>query len=240
MRLIDTHFHLDYYKDHEYWFGQINRLEQYTLCVTNSPEVYHSCKKLYGETKYVKFALGYNPQLAGEVEFNKRIFSSQLPTTRYIGEIGLDFSKYHISTKKQQIDAFSFICKSVAQQNKIMSVHTRNAEDMALQIMSDFGIENAIIHWYTGDLPTMNALIDRGCYFSVNANMCSTIKGREIVANIPSDRLLIESDGPFTKVGRSKFTPLKLKEVYKLVEDTVGFAELEKRLWDNFAKLLET
>ena len=74
MHLIDTHFHLDYYKNHEYWYDQINKLQQYTLCVTNSPEVFYSCRKLYPETKYVKFALGYNPQQSSKVDFFENTF----------------------------------------------------------------------------------------------------------------------------------------------------------------------
>ena len=58
MRLIDTHFHLDFYREHRYWYDQINAMKQYTLCVTNSPEIYCACKKLYSETRYIKFALG--------------------------------------------------------------------------------------------------------------------------------------------------------------------------------------
>ena len=50
-RMIDVHFHLDFYKNHEAIYEMINKLEQYTLCMTNSPGVYLSCKNLYAETK---------------------------------------------------------------------------------------------------------------------------------------------------------------------------------------------
>ena len=100
MHLIDTHFHLDYYKNHEYWYDQINKLQQYTLCVTNSPEVFHSCRKLYPETKYVKFALGYNPQQSLKVDFSKSTFLHELSTTQYVGEVGLDYSKNFVQKKK--------------------------------------------------------------------------------------------------------------------------------------------
>jgi len=40
MNLIDTHFHLDFYRDHKYWYDYINQNRQYTLCVTNTPGVY--------------------------------------------------------------------------------------------------------------------------------------------------------------------------------------------------------
>ena len=56
--LIDTHFHLDYYKEHQKIYDGINERKQYTLCMTNSPGVYISCKRIYPETKYLKFALG--------------------------------------------------------------------------------------------------------------------------------------------------------------------------------------
>ena len=60
--LIDTHFHLDYYKNHEQVYKGINEKKQYTLCMTNSPGIYLSCKRIYPETKYLKFALRFHPQ----------------------------------------------------------------------------------------------------------------------------------------------------------------------------------
>lgn len=75
MDLIDTHFHLDFYRDHKYWYDYINQNRQYTLCVTNSPGVYHSCKRLYPETKYLKFALGFNPKSIVFEKFDKRLLT---------------------------------------------------------------------------------------------------------------------------------------------------------------------
>ena len=133
MKLIDTHFHLDFYRDHKFWYDRINELEQYTLCVTNSPEIYHSCKRLYPETKYVKFALGYNPQVSANTPFNKRLFLSQLGSTKYLGEVGLDYSAKNVNSKAIQIEAFDFICQNAASHNKILSVHSRMAEKETLQ-----------------------------------------------------------------------------------------------------------
>ena len=120
MHLIDTHFHLDYYKNHEYWYDQINKLQQYTLCVTNSPEVFHSCRKLYPETKYVKFALGYNPQQSSKVDFSENTFLHELANTPYVGEVGLDYSKKFVASKQKQKDAFEFICHQSAKQKNFL------------------------------------------------------------------------------------------------------------------------
>lgn len=240
MRLIDTHFHLDFYRDHHHWYEQINTLKQYTLCVTNSPEIYYSCKKLYPETQYIKFALGYNPQVCSGIVLNKRMFLSELSKTKYIGEVGLDFSSKHIGTKMKQVDAFEFICRSVADSGKLLTVHSRNAEKDAFDIMARNGIKRAIIHWYTGDLENMQKFIGAGYYFSVNSNMCTTSKGRRIISKIPLDKLLVESDGPFTKVGTHKYTPINLRDVYSILATTISTRNVENIVYENFNRLLTT
>lgn len=240
MKLIDTHFHLDFYRDHKFWYDRINELEQYTLCVTNSPEIYYSCKRLYPETKYVKFALGYNPQVCANTPFNKRLFLSQLGSTQYIGEVGLDYSAKNVNSKAIQIEAFDLICQNAASYNKILSVHSRMAEKDTLDILTRNGIKRAIIHWYTGDLETFKLFVQAGYYFSVNANMCAAIKGRNIVKHIPLDKLLIESDGPFTKVNSRKYTPMDLALTYRCVSDLLEITDLEKVVFSNFNRLLTT
>jgi TatD DNase family protein len=51
----------------------------------------------------------------------------------------------------------------------------------------------------------------QGCWFSVGPPMLSSSKGRALVAEIPKDRILTETDGPFaTDSGRS-LTPVDSK-----------------------------
>lgn len=47
--------------------------------------------------------------------------------------------------------------------------------------------------------------------------MLQSIKGQKILKSIPQNRLLIESDGPFTKVNNQKYNPSKLQEVYSQI-----------------------
>lgn len=238
MKLIDTHFHLDHYSNHEYWYKEINKLEQYTLCVTNTPEIYYSCIKLYRESKYIKFALGFNPQQIKEVKFNKRLFLHQLSSTKYIGEVGLDFSKKYIDTKNKQMEVFDFICKESAAKHKILSVHVRNSEKEAFDIMKKNNVTKAIIHWYSGSIKMMQQYIDAGYYFSVNANMCMTNNGKRIISAIPIDRLLVESDGPYTKVETLKYKPTFLCKTYALINSIINEKDFERIIFENFHRLL--
>lgn len=238
MPLIDTHFHLDFYREHSHWYDQINALKQYTLCVTNSPEIYCACTKLYLETRYIRFALGYNPQVCAENTFNRQLFLSELSKAEYIGEVGLDFSSKHVQTKMKQVNAFEFICQSVADSGKLLTVHSRNAEKDVFDIMVRCGIKRAIIHWYTGNLENMQKFISAGYYFSVNSNMCTTSRGKRIISEIPLDRLLVESDGPFTKIGTHKYTPINLQDVYSVLATTIGIQNIENIVYENFNRLL--
>jgi TatD DNase family protein len=213
-------------------------MKQYTLCVTNSPEIYCACKKLYSETRYIKFALGYNPQVCSEMALNRQTFLSELSKAKYIGEVGLDFSSKHIGTKIKQVDAFEFICRSVAGSSKLLTVHSRNAEKDVFNIMVQNEIKRAIIHWYTGDLENMQKFIRAGYYFSVNSNMCMTSRGKRIISEIPLDKILVESDGPFTKVGTHKYKPVNLRDIYSILAATIGVQNIENIVYENFNRLL--
>ena len=165
MHLIDTHFHLDFYRDHKYWYDYINQNRQYTLCVTNSPGVYHSCKRLYPETKYLKFALGFNPKSIVFEKFDKRLFNHLQGETKYIGEVGLDFTGKLKEKREEQLQCFDYICSSI-NENQVLSVHSKNAEKAVCDILKKHKVKKTILHWYSGNLETLKELIEYGYYFS--------------------------------------------------------------------------
>ena len=238
MNLIDTHFHLDYYRDHKYWYEYINQNRQYTLCVTNSPGVYYSCKRLYPETKYLKFALGFNPKNISSERFDQKLFNHLCGETKYIGEVGLDFTGNLNIQQNEQIHCFDYIC-SVASDNQVLSVHSKNAEKVVLNILRKNNVKRAIMHWYSGSIDTLEQLINCGYYFSINSNMLSSSKGKSIISRIPTERILIESDGPFTKINSQKYYPSRLHDVYYMLGEFLKCSEVEKMVWNNYKKLIE-
>ncbi|CAM5198886.1 3'-5' ssDNA/RNA exonuclease TatD [Ureibacillus acetophenoni] len=158
----------------------------YALFVTNLPEIFEKAVQTFNQNKYVKIALGYHPQMAGKYKFNSKLFDTLLPLTKYIGEVGLDFSKDYISTKSQQLDAFQHICREARKENKILSIHSRMAEKDVLNILLENDVQNAVFHWYTGNLETLEKIMQHGYYFSVNYSMLRSKRGLEIVRSIPS------------------------------------------------------
>ncbi len=235
INLIDTHFHLDFYKNHKEIYNDINKLHQYTLCMTNSPEVYEECQKLYFNTKYLKFALGFNPKSNNSKE-SFQMFINRFKGAMYIGEVGLDFSRQYKNVINEQIRYFDKIVEMCSSTNKVLSVHTKNAEDKIIEIVKKHKPKKCIIHWFTGNEEQLKELIDLGCYFSINANMI--FQNNTKLYLIPKDKLLIESDGPFTKVHGKKYEPKFLKEQYEIISNFFGEENLREIVYKNFKTIL--
>ena len=102
--LYDTHFHLDLQKDRTTAIREIEEHQIYTIAVTNLPDLY---RKESGEiaSKYIRFALGFHPELVHQYKNQIPLMWEFLPEARYIGEVGLDF--VDTTYKNEQIEFFS-------------------------------------------------------------------------------------------------------------------------------------
>ena len=227
--LIDTHFHLDMYKKYDEIFQYLEVEKQYTLCMTNSPGVFLSCRDLFQNSKYVKFALGFHPLNADLTSKDINDFVHLLKYTNY-------FTRKKGIEKNKQLVFFDKIMALCAYQNKIISVHIRGAEEEAVQIISKYNPKRCILHWYTGSVIMQEQFIKLGCYFSINANM---LQRMEIIDRIPKNKLLIESDGPYSKVNGKKYEPQFLIKIYELIARSMNDPDLIQRVYSNFKELLE-
>lgn len=237
-KLIDTHYHLDYYKNHKELYDAINELKQYTLCVTNSPGVFVSCKKIYEETTYLKFAMGFHPQDSSLSTRDLSDFMTLINTTNYVGEIGMDFSSEQYIPKIKQIDFFERIVDVCSRQNKVMTIHLRKSENEAIEIIRKYSPKKCIIHWFLGTTSQLEELIDLDCYFSVNTNMVRSKGLKDKLLKLPPNRVLVESDGPFTRVNGKKYSPELLEASYTEIADFYESPKFIDQVYSNFKDLL--
>lgn len=235
---IDTHFHLDYYKNHCELYKQINNLQQYTVCMTNSPGIYYSLIHLYNSSKYIRFALGFHPQMHNLTFKDFEEFKYLFNNCKYIGEVGLDFSLKYKLNNTMQIKCFDEIIKMCAEQNKIVSVHLRKDKGEGIRIIEKYKPKKCIIHWFSGAYDELKRLISLNCYFSINEHMILNTKRNKWLLEIPLEKVLIESDGPFTKVNGKKYTPGLLNIQYQNISKFLNQPDLVYIVYKNFAKLL--
>jgi TatD DNase family protein len=58
-----------------------------------------------------------------------------------------------------------------------------------------------VYHWFMGTGRTLEQAVALDIFFSVNDAMLSLPEGREIVARLPRNRVLTETDGPYIQAG---------------------------------------
>ena len=87
--------------------------------------------------------------------------------------------------------------------DKIVTVHSVRTVVTVLDMVETHlprGRGQVVLHWFTGSRSEAKRATELGCFFSVNATMMDSERGRALVASMPLDRVLTETDGPFTQL----------------------------------------
>lgn len=201
---VDFHCHLDLYPDHA---GAIERAEAarvYTLAVTTTPKAWPRNAELTRDTRFVRAALGLHPQLVAERASELPLWEKHLSETRYVGEVGLDAGPRYFRSLEQQRRVFRTVLEHCADAGgKILTVHSVRSVAAVLDLIEAFLPPDrgaVVLHWFTGSRSEARRAAALGCFFSVNAAMTISERGRALVGDLPLDRILTETDGPFTEI----------------------------------------
>jgi len=195
--MIDVHCHYDMAKNPEKYISNNEKRQIITIGMTNLPGHFEMGVNHVKRYKYIRLALGLHPLRAKEHEKEYSKFRKYINETSYIGEVGLDFSREGYSTKEIQIKSFEFVLDCIRDKQKIISLHSRRAEREVLDMLIDKGINNAIFHWYSGTVSMLHKIINIGFFFSINSAMLQSDNGKKIIAEIPRNLILTETDFPF-------------------------------------------
>lgn len=223
--LVDFHCHLDLYPDHETAINRRENAKTYTLSVTTTPQAWPQNRNLTTGKCYVRAALGLHPQVVAERASEISLWKEYLPETRYVGEVGLDGSPDHKDSLELQKDIFADILKTCAKEgNKVLSVHSvRAVKDVLDLVEANLPVDrgSVVLHWFTGGKKQLQRAIEMNCYFSFNADMLETARGKEVVSVVPLERILTETDAPFTKLPDIECAVELIARVRKLPETEV-------------------
>jgi TatD DNase family protein len=200
-RGVDFHCHLDLYPDYHAAVARAETSRIYTVTVTTTPRAWPHNRDIAAETSYVQAALGLHPQLAGRHADELSLWKSYLPHARFVGEVGLDAGQRFRQSLDLQKQVFQAVLECCAEAGgKLLTVHSVRSAPAVLDMIENYlprGRGTVVLHWFTGSLTDARRAVELGCYFSVNAAMTSTAKGRALVKELPLQRILTETDGPF-------------------------------------------
>jgi TatD DNase family protein len=243
--LVDFHCHLDLYPDFENVVKESERLGIYTLAVTTTPRAWQSNYELTRTLRYVRPALGFHPQLVGKNTAQElKLWEQYLPQAKYIGEVGLDAGPDFFRTLDEQKKVFERILTLCAVAGgKVLSVHALRSVNAVLDMVETLLPRNrgvVVLHWFTGTPAQAQRAIKLGCYFSINAPMLYSERSEPLLRLIPSDRLLTETDGPFTRSDNKPSRPKDIADTMRLLSKmrNVSQEQMGEQITANLKNLL--
>lgn len=200
MDLYDAHVHLDFMSNaREVALDAASKgLRLFANSVT--PAGFVRTRALMGDLSNVDVGLGQHPWWVDQADL--KLFDELLPSTHWVGEVGLDFSPKRASHQRQA-EVFRHIisrCAEVAE--KTISIHSVRAAAAVLDVLEETHCTHTctcIFHWFSGSTEDLWRAIRMGCWFSVNEMQASTRRAKEQLKLIPANRLLLETDLPPTQ-----------------------------------------
>lgn len=239
--MIDFHCHLDLYADPMKIFTEVNRRKTEVLAVTTSPRAFIKTSQYFKGSNNVKIALGFHPELVKQRIAEKELFFDQMKSAHFLGEIGIDGSPRARDSIAEQTDFFNEVVYSAALQGKkVLSIHSRGAVKEVLQIIEkNNGDYIPVLHWFTGNQKEANKALELGCWFSINPKMCFTNAGKRIISCIPIDKVLPETDAPFTQIEGKPYMPWDTTVIsYLAKENGMDIEEMNELLHGNLERLI--
>ncbi|MDQ0463099.1 TatD DNase family protein [Caulobacter ginsengisoli] len=126
---------------------------------------------------------------------------TERPKVVGIGECGLDFH-YDLSPRDEQARVFRAHVEAARATGLPLVVHTREADQVMAQILEEEHAKGAfriLMHCYTSGAELAGRMAALGAWFSVSGIATFKAAGdvRAIIADMPADRIMVETDCPY-------------------------------------------
>lgn len=252
--LIDSHCHLDMVAEREDLdeiIGRARRAEvSGMLTISTRLSTFPRVREIASLYDGVWCTVGVHPHQAGEEgqEAPERLVDlAQDPLVVGIGESGLDYF-YDSSPRDVQARSFRAHIRAARQTGLPLVVHARDAdEDVAAILREEYeagGPYGCVMHCFSSGRGLAEAALALGFYISFSGIV--TFKNsqdlRAIASDVPTDRILIETDAPYLapvpKRGKPN-EPSYVSYTADFLAEHLGLtrAELGQRTRENFFRL---
>ncbi len=238
MTYIDAHLHMDWSK-HSFAALKAARKAgvKYLLSNGTDPAANWRNVLLASNSKNILAAQGFFPDYVER--FSKSEISAELKRIVKdknkivaIGEIGLD-RREGKPIPKMQIWMLRELLKVAEKIKKPVIIHSRGSSKEVMDELKKFK-GTVILHYWLGSKKLTDEAAARGYYFTVNPVIFRDPTVERIVHDVPLDRLLTETDFPY-----SIFNPDQIPEIVKKIADirSMKSAEVEQQIFNTFKSL---
>ncbi len=169
---------------------------------------------------------------------------------RALGEAGLDFNRMH-SPRRDQERWFARQLELGAALELPMIFHERDSQGRFLEILKDYWRpgRSGVVHCFSGTRQELEAYLALDLYIGITGIITIQARGaglREMVREIPPQRMLIETDAPYlTPVPeRNKHRrnePAFVRSVLYRLANLLGHSPetMARQLWENTCRLFD-
>ena len=244
--LIDAHVHLDKYGDRlDEALRQIETERIFTVATAMDVPSYLEMRKIGARTELVLPTFGIHPRRAAEYAGRLPEIGQHIEMSPAIGEIGLDFHWVKdTNTYPAQKKVLEYFIAAAREQKKFVNLHTKAGEKEILDLLEKYDVRRAIIHWYSGPMDILRAMIDFGCYFTIGVEVHYSDHIKEIARAVPDHLLLTETDNPgalkWLKKSDEVGMPIAIQEVVDRIAELRRStpAQITQSVHENFTRLI--
>jgi TatD DNase family protein len=248
IKIFDTHAHLDmphFDSDRE---DVIKRAREIGVKLINTVGIdlksSHMAIELAEKYPGIVASIGMHPLEATKArkeDVDEIALLARNPKEVAVGEMGLDF--YHADVSRElQIELLSWELEMAEKVDLPIIIHSRQAEvetrSMVEHWIHSYQRPNSkprgVLHCFNGDLNTAEWYVAQGFFISLGAYIGypSSKALREVISEIPADRLVVETDCPF--LPPQKYRGKRNEPSYTLI--TLGvLAEIKRKTLEEMA-----
>ena len=251
--IVDTHTHLDHPKFYEDVDTVIERAKEAGvgrfIIPGADPKDLPRAIELAERYEEVYFAVGVHPYDIDS--YDRKLLERYIehPKCVAVGECGLDYyrlpedSTEKEAVKKRQKEVFVDQMELASKYDKPLIVHIREASGDAYELLKNYAPERGgVLHCFNAS-PLLLGLKER-FYYGIGGVLTfrNAKKLKEIVPQIPRDRIVLETDAPYLtphpyrgKRNEPAYTIYVAQELARLLESDL--ATIEKQTTQNAKEL---
>lgn len=252
--LFDTHAHLNAEQFEEDVNEVIERAKEAgvsnMIIVGFDRPTIIKAMELIEEYDFLYAAVGWHPVDAIDMKDEDLVWIESLtshPKVVAMGEMGLDYY-WDKSPKEIQMEVLRKQIRLAKKVKLPIIIHNREATSDILTILKEEGADEVggIMHCFSGSVETAKICIDMNFYISLGGPVTfkNAKKPKEVAAEIPLDRLLIETDCPYLaphpfrgKRNEPAYVKLVAEQIAEIKQ--ISIEEVSRMTTENAKKLFD-
>lgn len=255
MKLIDTHAHLDFPKLQDRFDEVLQNARDagieriVTIGASRGLDSNYRARDIARQYDFIRCTAGIHPHDAEMVDEDVvatiRDEFAEDDQVVGIGETGLDYFYDNAPVEKQKW-AFRQFLEMSKDVDKPVIIHSRDADEDCIALLEETGVTGGILHCFTGSRWMAERLFELDFYLSFSGIVTfnSAKELLEIAADVPDERILVETDSPYLAPvpNRGKTNePAFVRHTAQKIADARGvdLEDLAEQVWQNAQRVFD-